>query len=1348
MSSRRSIGEIATRVSNVGWPIRWVAVLLALCVALAASSAVAQETGTVQLAPATRQWLDAHQPFVVGISSDPFPPYYQLDAQSRPEGLAVDYLALLAARSDVRLDYRLFQTWADVEQALIDGEIDLTPAVASTPDRTPRMRFTSAFIDTLPVIVRRRDSNDIQSLADLGGRTVAVESGYALQRILSTRHPEIDLRLVADTREALEDVAAAKADAYVGLLPSASTLIERHLLSNLVIAAPAPQLRTGDLRIAVRLDAPQLVQALDNALFQLADDDHRALRQRWIPTLPDLRLDTPPPLPLTAEERAWLDGLPALRYGADANAQPLDFFDAEGRHRGIVAEYLSLAQAQLGLTIQIVPELDRDSLHTALDERRIDILTAVDLNPEREHVLSAPLITLPAVLITRLDAPYIGALSDLDGGPLALVGAYSDAEQIRRLAPDLALATFPSLRQALDAVDKGEAAAAMAAAPLANALIQEAYLGRLAVAVPLAQFAQSVRLELHPDLAPLKPLLDRALLALPPGERERIAQRWLGPLPKTGDWPPWARPLPLAVVLLAVLLAVLALWNYRLRRAVRHGRAAEIEADDAHAQLLAITENLPGAVYQFIRTKDGGRRLAFVSSRIKTLVGLSAAEAMADFTRVLDAIVDEDRKAVDDSMREAANALTTWQHDFRMRCADGRVRWMHGHAEPRFRADGSVVWNGYWVDINDRKSMEAALSDARHDAERANTAKSDFLARMSHEIRTPLNAVVGLTQLLDTTPLNPLQTDYVSKLGHASKALMAVVNDILDLSRIEAGKFTLEQAPFLLESVLDTVCGVTRTPLAGKPVELIVRLDPGLPRRFVGDAGRLTQILINLCGNAVKFTERGEVELAIELHQRRDDRLILRFRVRDTGIGMPAEHIERLFDAFAQADESVSRRYGGTGLGLTICRHLARAMGGRIQAFSAPGEGSAFEVTLPLAVDPDQQPLERFTDHPVVVVVEPHQRARHVVMNLLEQSGAVALGFETVDELLATLESGRLASLPRLLLIADTAQVDSDAWLDRLAPEGRAIPFVVMSAEPGRGVARWEQHGRAILAKPVLAGALHRLLLELLYGKPLAAAPAATPLELPLNGRRILVVDDNDINRDVARKLLMRSGAEVIEAADGREALRQLDRQAVDLVLMDVQMPGMDGLTATRAIRQRADGQGLPVLAMTASVLPEDRERCIQAGMDGHVVKPFAMARLLEAIAQWLPPSTLDDGSGLPGRLPGICLSDGLRHMDGDQHLLLNVLSRFREQQSTAIARLQDALHAGEQEVAHRLLHTLKGLAETIGAHALADEARTLEAALAAGHSPARDALTPLEGALHEVLGAIDLLIARRAGIE
>lgn len=770
-------------------------------------------------------------------------------------------------------------------------------------------------------------------------------------------------------------------------------------------------------------------------------------------------------------------------------------------------------------------------------------------------------------------------------------------------------------------------------------------------------------------------------------------------------------------------------------RDITDRKVVEQELQASRERYQQLVDDIGDNFVIFSHTPEG--KLLYVSDGILPLFGIRKEEIIGQpWVESVDWFPDSEQRGYKMISRLLAGEIDSAQYEMCFQDQDGNQRTVSISEHPVKDAAGNIrSIDGILEDISARKATETALIEAKKAAETATKAKSDFLANMSHEIRTPMNAIIGLSYLaLQSSEQHGKQHNYIEKVHRSAEALLGIINDILDFSKIESGKLELEFQPFHLENVFDNLSNLIGLRAQEKGLELLFDIQPDVPTALIGDSLRLGQILINLGNNAVKFTEQGEIVFRVETARQDSEQVTLHFSARDTGIGLNDEQQKKLFQSFSQADTSTTRKFGGTGLGLIISKQLTKLMDGEIWLESEIGIGSTFHFTAKFAKqqgEVEKRPLRATSLEQLrTLVVDENASSREILNNYLTSFG---LRVETVGSGEAALEMLQDAASqdPFRLIVMDWKLPGMDGVATtRAIQDGLAeAPTVIMTSPHDQEDLRLAAKDVSIsqfLKKPVTASILlDAIMLSSTGAKEEVVSRSQNRQEIAaqgiaqLRGAKVLLVEDNEINQELALELLSSNGLLVKTANNGKQALELLEKETFDGVLMDCQMPIMDGYEATRQIRKQPQLQGLPVLAMTANTMAGDREKVLAVGMNDHIPKPVNVNEMFATMAKWISPAEPFTMENMPkvktavADQPAAWIDEtlGLLSCQGDRALYQRLLEKFIDKQQNFAARFRAALTDADSEAALRCAHSLKGVAGTLGATAVQYAAAELEKA-------------------------------------
>jgi|GEM_PF-99920 len=1183
--------------------------------------------------------------------------------QGKPQGMSVALIREILSAKGIRLKYVPLANVDEIAKAMCEGRVDLAMSVTLTTARTRCIAYTDPYLQLGVYAVRHSADTRVINSETLKRMRIPVLRGSQIQVQAPDWFPKAQLIEVGSVGEALRLVDEGRADLYFDTPPVIRWHLEHERYAHLNVLA------TDQLPAAIREPVISLLFTAPHAQLpllrqidaELKRDPERIarLRTQW---LGEDTLDQSSTAGMTNAQREWLGKQPKLRIAIADNSAPLSTIDGDGKAEGILPDYIHMLEEHLGVQFEPVFGNGYKSVANAMLTGAADIaLVPIGGLPGEHWVYSQPVDRMPTVIVTRHDNPAAIGMESLAGKRVAVNQLHRIGAAVLKAAPDARVVGVTTHAEGLRLVAAGKVDAHVGNLAVIDQVINTQFDPRSFQVAP-ADMEEDIAFVVDERLAPLIPIIDRQLSGLSEAERQRIHTHWISADYNYGL--AWSNVI---LIVAGSLLAIAAISAFYLRLR-QESRRREL----ADRKLREVAGNLPGVVFKAQRSASGHIRFPYLTGRPELLFGVEAERLVAEERLIYSRIHPADRRGLSRAITDAALTRGEISADFRVLTDDGSLRWVRVSALPQRPQpdddEGQASYAGYFVDITDAHAQAEALAAAKEQAEAATRAKSNFLATMSHEIRTPMGGMIGMLELMGQSDLNEDQKVLLGHMQDSARSLQDILDDILDVSKIEAGHLRLEHAPLQPRVLADAVAMHTASACRKKGLRLDVHIDAAVARCYLGDAMRLRQVLLNLLGNAVKFTEHGGVWLAMGLDEAVSTAsdggaaspARLRIEIGDTGIGMSAEQVARVFEPFHQADDSTSRRFGGTGLGLSICRSLVELMGGTIHIDSREGEGTRVIASLPLSRAElsvsDPAPLR------VAVAVRDPRRA-----DALRQQLA-ALGSQMVEpgdavELLFV--DGEAADTLRVV-----RQPDSAAVADYVIDANPLLHLQVVRACAWCRDPSGEGHGDRLL--------------------PLAA------IEAP-RAARILVVEDNAVNRELVRRQLAQLGYGCDLCEDGNAALAALSKQGYDLLLTDCQMPLVDGYALTREIRARESGARessarehgdrggaarLPIIAITASALPEQVDQCIAAGMDAYLIKPVHLAELRETLQRWLPAEAGDrPDETASAAAPALVVAPGLQQV-------VPVLLRELPQD---LARIDQAIASGSGLAAAAAVHRAVG---------------------------------------------------------
>jgi len=1284
-----------------------------------------REDNILQLNNEEITWLKQHPIIDIGVDGN-WPPYDFIDTNGQHSGLAHDFMDNIAAQLDIKFKPVPGPTFGKMLDKVKQGDLKIAAAITQTPERNKELWFSDLFVTVHKVIIARKDNPYFQKPEDLFGKVVAIEEGFSAIEILKKLYPEIKIKQVATTLDALQEVSWGKADAYIGNGAVVQWLIQQHQLNNIEFKGDA-KLGPTPQRFAIHKDKQWqiFVGIINKALANIDTKQRNKMYQQWLGNA-NLSEQIFRNLKLNEQEYEWLRSHADIRLGIDASWPPIEFLDNKGQYQGISSEFMKIISDTLDLNILAIEKLSWDEVLNRAEKKQLDVIPALAKTRERDKYLNftKSYLNFPFVIFVRNTQPHTTVLADLYGKKVVVEKAYVTRQDLTRDHPDIIQIPVNNTREALEKVSLGQADAYVGNLTVGSYLITRYGFNNLKVG-GTTEYSYDLTIGVRKDWPELVTILDKFLDTLSAEEKSKIRQKWLS---IQYDLEVDDALIQEIIIVAAILVFISLLWGAYIKRENSHLLRSE-------QQLNKIIDTMPLAIAIMDNTGKITRVNTRVAKEFNSTNETALGRSIEDFFDV------PEEKQVYLQRIEKKGTIYEMQVNFR-------------------KGDGDVVTGllsiiaidlgkkqirlGVFVNLTERIKMEQALKKAKEESERANEVKSHFLANMSHEIRTPMNAIIGMAYLALQTNLTDKQFDYISKVKLSADHLLGIINDILDFSKIEAGMLSLEKIEFKLDDVLDHLADIVNLKASEKDIEILFSRDLLIPEGLVGDPLRLEQVLINLVQNAIKFTEVGEIVVSSELINDKNGIIKIAFSVKDSGIGIQPEKLKHLFAAFMQADSSISRKHGGTGLGLSISKQLVEMMDGQLTVASEPGKGSIFSFTVMLE-------KQRYSVTKLSEVKPDLQGSRVLVVD--DNPVALKISKEMLESLSFDVEAVSSARQAYQLLADNNADNPKQTnpfdviLMDWRMPEVNGVeaikhihsklslsrmPKIILITAYGREDLLKEAENiqmDGLLSKPISASTLLDSIMNTMNKNVAVRKVQSSQLfntsDRQLKGR-ILLTEDNTINQQVARELLENFGLLVVIAENGQKAVDYVHNNDFDLVLMDLQMPVMDGLQATRLIRQEQKFKHLPVIAMTAHAMEGDKEHCLTAGMDDYLSKPIDPEKLHQMMLKWLDEGLVNKGSHnvdfdqvdveLDESLSAIDLRWGLQRVGGNKTLFARLLQDFKNKYEHSAVQLRQYLESHELEEARRLAHTIHGVAGNIGARKFQHAAQKIETAIRANN--------------------------------
>ena len=1140
-----------------------------------------------------------------------------------PTGLYVEFWQLWSKTNNIPVQFSLVSLEKGL--ALIKQKNTLHAGLFRNNEREQWADFSLPIHHVNTGIIYSREIDKTAKLKDLSNIKVSSQYLSFQESYVQEHFPNILYTSHNNFDDAINQLLNKDIQGVIAELPNAYAHLAKHGMSGVFVISDEVII-SNNVSAMIAKGQPKLLAQINKGIENIPVDQIIALEKQWLPTLKPFFEKSSTASILTPDEIDWVSQYKPFSLGVDPQWAPFEFYDKNGDYSGITADYIKHAEQHLNTNLIPKENITWGEALTELKLGNIDVMSGVFYSEERAKELNftEPYFEISLVLVSKLNAYYAESLSSLNGKTLGVIKDYIYDKLIQQDYPNINLVGVKSVEDGLRQVQAGKIDAFVDSIAAINYEINKSKINDIIITA-FTPYKLELSMVVRKGLEPLIPILNKTFAAMSEKQHSAIANNWLSVHVQSGTTLTtillWA--FPIASVLILIIFIFYRM-NQRLKLEIKAGHIKDKKRIAAQKDLAAQKKAMDE--HSLVSVTDIKGNITYANDKFCAVSGYSQGELIGANHRILS--TGNQLKDYWKNMYLTVSKGGIWNDEVCNKAKDGQLYWVDTTIVPDYDEDNKL--RGYIsirTDISHQKDIISRLADAKKQAEVANESKNDFLANMSHEIRTPMNGVIGMTNLLLDTPLSPEQKNFATTVKYSAESLLIIINDILDYSKIEAGMLDLEPIKFDLGELLHELASSISIQAHKKDLELICPANVMPTKSYIADPGRIKQILNNLIGNAIKFTERGEVSVFCNILEQAEQQTKLLFEIKDTGIGLNEEKQSHLFERFSQADNSTTRKFGGTGLGLTISKQLVEMMEGEIGVKSTEGKGSTFWFTINIKNASDSI-LEASLDslkNQKILVVDDNFTNRALLEQLLNKWQA--------ENTLA--ESGEIA-LEKLAEAAEQGSPYHIAIIDMQMPHmdgiqlGSAIKkneqlaatrLVMLTSQGQRGdTDKLKSMGfNGYLNKPIEQSILYNTLIKV-AGLSTTEKELTTSIsshKVPQYNARVLVVEDNDINCEVALAIFASLGFSIEIAETAEAALAILEQRQFDIIFMDLHLHGMDGYQATKEIKQRIPDQ--LVIALTADVFAIQDQRMSASGLCEVLNKPVDMQKLIEMLNKYIP---------------------------------------------------------------------------------------------------------------------------------